>query len=131
MVGRRQFLQTALAAPAVAQKAQRQPRPPDIHVVRISSVRQEGVITYEGAVKVTGERPITGLLLVFEFLATTKLLLSMQKIQMEPEIMRPGEEHSFHFQGRDVPRAVSFRLSAQDSAGRDLRLLGEGPYPLD
>jgi hypothetical protein len=133
MSGRRHFLQAALTAPAAlwAQNGKRQPRPPDVHVVRFSSVRQEGVITYEGIVKVTGERPVAGLLLIFEFFATTKMLLSIQKIEVEPALMQPGEERSLHLQGNDVPRAVSFRLSAQDGSGRDLRLSGEGPYPLD
>ena len=130
MVRRREFLWVALAAP-LPQKKKRQPRAADVQVTRLSTVRQEGVIAYDGTVKVSGEKPVSGLALVFEFFATTKALLSMQKIEVVEGTLQPGEEHSFQFQGNDVPRAVSFRLSAKDDRGRDLTLSGEGPYVLD
>ena len=130
MMRRREFLWGALAAPA-PQTNTRPPRATDVQVVRLSTVRQEGVIAYDGAVKITGEKAVSGLILVFEFFATTKALLSMQKIEVDEGTLRPGEERSFQFQGNDVPRAVSFRLSAKDNRGRDLSLSGEGPYTLD
>jgi hypothetical protein len=130
MMRRREFLWAALAAPA-PQNKKRPPRVADVQVVRLTTVRQEGVIAYDGTVKITGDKPVSGLVLIFEFLATTKALLSMQKIEVVEGALRPGEEHSFQFQGNDVPRAVSFRVSAQDNRGRDLSLSGEGPYTLD
>jgi hypothetical protein len=130
MVRRREFLWIALAVP-LPQNKKRPSRAADVQVVRLSTVRQEGVIAYDGTVKISGEKPVSGLVLIFEFFATTKALLSMQKIEVVEGILRPGEEHSFQFQGNDVPRAVSFRLSAKDDRGRDLTLSGEGPYILD
>ena len=59
------------------------------------------------------------------------MLLSMQKIQVGDATLKPGEDRRFQVQGNDVPRAVSFRLSATDCSGRDLNLAGVGPYPLD
>lgn len=112
-----------------AQKKQQ--RKPDIQVLKISSTRQEGKITYEGALKVTGEKSVAGLMLQFEFFESRGVLLSIQKIQVEDATLMPGEERNFHVQGNDVPRAVSFRVSATDAGNRDLSMAGGGPYPLD
>ena len=100
-------------------------------MVRLSTTRQEGRITYEGTVKITGERPVQGLTLQFEFFESRGVLLSQQKIQIDEATLAPGEEKRFLVQGADVPRAVRFRVLASDANGRDLTVAGEGPYPLD
>jgi hypothetical protein len=125
LLDRRTFLAALAAVP------QRKPRKADIEVLRLHTLRQEGRITYEGAVKVTAEKPVQGLLLQFEFFESRGVLLSQQKIQIEDATLAPGAERDFHVQGNDVPRAVRFRVLAYDAGGRDLTLSGEGPYPLD
>ena len=129
MITRRSFLAALDLAALPAQKKQQ--RKPDIEIVRIVSTRQEGRISYDGTLKVTGEKPVAGIVLQFEFFESRRVLLSMQKIQVEDATLMPGEERRFQVQGNDVPRAVSFRLSATDASGRDLNLAGVGPYPLD
>ncbi len=129
MLDRRTFLAALAAAPQ--RKPRKEPRKSDIEVVRLASTRQEGRITYEGTVKITGERPVTGLTLQFEFFESRRVLLSQQKIQIDPTTLAPGDEKQFSIQGSDVPRAVSFRVQACDATGRDLSVAGEGPYPLD
>jgi hypothetical protein len=132
---RREFLRTAMALPALcpaaSAQANRRRSRSDIEIVRLSTRRQQGVITYEGVLKLTADRRIPGLRLIFEFFATTKALLSMQKIVIEEGSLEPGEGHRFEVQGDDVPRAVSFRVSAEQVNGLELRLAGAGPYPLD
>lgn len=126
MLDRRTFLAALAALP------QRKPKkPPDVQVVHLSSTRQEGQITYQGTVKITGEKPVNGLTLQFEFLDTRGVLLSQQKIQIDEATLSPGGEKQFSVQGNDVPRAVKFRVQACDASGRDLNVSGEGPYPLD
>jgi len=125
---RRDFLAAVAAWP---QKSQRKQRPPDLEVIKISTERQEGRISYDGVVKVTGERPLVGLVLHFEFFESRGVLLSQQKIQIEDATLAPGDERSFQVQGRDVPRAVSFKISASETNGRDLNVARVGPYPLD
>jgi len=110
---------------------QRKQRPPDLEIVRIASVRQEGRISYAGAWKLTAEKPVTGLVLRLHFFESRGALLSMQKIQLEEATLAPGEEKAFEVQGSDVPRAVNFRVSATDAGGRDLTVSRAGPYPLD
>jgi hypothetical protein len=107
------------------------PRKSDIQFRKITSSRQEGAITYEGDLKVTGEKPVAGLILHIEFLDTEGILLTQQKIETTEETLTPGMEKHFAVRGNDVPRAVSFRLSATDRTGRDLSTDGSGPYPLD
>ncbi len=126
---RREFLAALAALPQ--QKPKRQPRPPDLQIARIASTRQEGRIAYEGDLKVTGERPLNGLILQFEFFESRRVLLSMQKIEVESGTLMPGEERHFNVQGADVPRAVSFRLSGSETNGRELSVAGGGPHPLD
>ena len=121
-----------LLVPAAAAWAQKKPqKKPDVEIQKIVSVRQEGKIRYEGDLKVTGERPITGLVIQLDFFESRKVLLTQQKIEIEEGTLNPGEERHFWVEGSDVPRAVSFKVSAVDRNGRDLNTAGVGPYPLD
>ena len=121
-----------LLVPAAAAWAQKKPqKKPDIALLKIASVRQEGKIRYEGDVKVTGERPITGLVIQLDFFESRKVLLNQQKIEIEEGTLNPGEERHFSVEGNDVPRAVSFKVSFVDRSGRDLNVAGTGPYLLD
>ena len=126
---RRAFLLAASAAAAWAQKKPQ--KKPDLEILRIASVRQEGRIRYEGDLKITGERAITGLVLQLDFFESRKVLLSQQKIEIEEGTLNPGDERHFTVEGNDVPRAVSFKVSAADRTGRDLNVAGTGPYLLD
>jgi hypothetical protein len=132
-VTRRIFLAVpaALACPAWPQKKKPEHKLPDLEILKISSQRQEGSITYEGDVKVSGEKPITGLVLRIEFFESRGDLLTMQKIVVDDETIPPGGEKHFLIQGKDVPRAVSFRIAAVDRGGRDLSVARPGPYLLD
>ncbi len=119
------------ALPWAARCEKKAQRKPDIHFVKVTSVRQEGNIQYEGDLKVTGEKPITGLVIQLDFFESRGVLLSIQKIEIDDGTLSPGEEKHFSVQGNDVPRAVSFRISARDRSGRDLNTTGNGPFALD
>ena len=127
------FLTFSLAAtlPSAWPQRKKPQRKPDVGFFKVSSVRQEGKIHYGGDVKVTGEKPINGLVLQLQFFESGGVLLTMQKIELEEATLSPGEEKHFAVQGNDVPRAVSFRFSATDRTGRDLSTAGSGPYALD
>ncbi len=108
----------------------KQQRKPDIEIVTIASLRQEGTVEYEGIWRVTGNRPVTGLVIRLEFLDSGGRMVSAQSMELEAGTLQPGEEREFHIQGRDVPRAVRFRISVTDRKGRDLTIAGAGPYAL-
>ncbi len=129
---RRLFLTVCWAALSEkAQPAQKSKREPDIAILKMSSLRQGGIIEYEGELKVTAAKPLNGLLMRVEFLDADGVLLSAQKIEIEEGTLSPGEERRISVQGHDVPRAVSFRISFTDRSKRDLTTGGAGPYPLD
>ena len=133
MIIRRLFL-SALAAMGTGLPIWSQKKPqrkPDVEFLKVSSVRQEGKIQYEGDLKVTGEKPVAGLVIQLDFFESRGVLLTIQKIQIEDATLNRGEEKHFSVQGNDVPRAVSYRISARDASGRDLNVAGGGPYPLD
>ena len=117
-------------SPALPQR-KKPPRPPDIEILKMSSSRQEGTIRYDGALKVTADHPLNGLVLQLHFLDTQGVLLSIQKLAIEEGTVQPGDEKQISVQGNDVPRAVSFRIEVADRTGRDLSAKGGGPFPLD
>ncbi len=120
-----------LACPAWPQKKKQPPKPSDLEILKVSSVRQEGSISYEADLKITGEKPIAGLVLRIDFFESRGDLLTMQKIAVDEETIPPGTEKHFSFQGKDVPRAVNFRIGAIDGRNRDLSVARPGPYLLD
>jgi hypothetical protein len=133
MVTRRLFW-AALAAAALVRPARPEKKPhrkPDIEFSKVASSRQGGSFSCEGDLRVAGEKPVAGLVLLLQFFETGGALLTIQKIQVEEGTLQPGDQKHFSVQGNDVPRAVSFRLAATDRSGRDLSTAGVGPYQLD
>lgn len=120
-----------LAPSVIAQRKKKTPRPPDVEILKMSSVRQSGAIQYDGDLKVTADHPINGLILQLHFFESGGVLLSIQKLEIEEGAVQPGDEKHISVQGNDVPRAVNFRIELIDRAGRDLSVKGGGPFPLD
>jgi hypothetical protein len=101
----------------------------DVEVVDVESARFDGKAEFTGMVKVTRQKPIEGLLLTLEFLDAQGSLLTIQKQAIEDKQLNLGDEVFFDLEGRDVPRAVSFRVVMYDSKGMVLSVSGGGPYP--
>jgi hypothetical protein len=116
------------AAPAQKRKG---PKPPDLEVVEASAHRSAGMISLDGRVRNTGERPIRGLVLVFDFLAPDKVPLTTQKAQVDEEVLEVGKEAVFRMALNDSVRAVEFRINAVDQNNRDLRVARPGPFPIE
>jgi len=107
-------------------------RRPEVQVLEARARRvEEGKIAVDGRVKVTGEKPVKGLVIVFDFLSTEGETLTSQKIQVEDDVLDRGEESSFHAATLNPPGSVRFRLRAYDSADRELRLGNSGPYTIE
>src|ERR1041385_2327673 len=102
--------------------AEKRKKPPDVTILECSGHRDNGRITLDGKVRNTGEKPIHGLLLLFDFLSSDKAVLTTQKGPVEDEMLAPGQESSFHLECEQPPRAVRYQLNAVDRAGRDLRI---------
>ena len=111
--------------------AEKKKKPPDVTILDCSGHRDNGKITFDGKVRNTSEKPITGLLLLFDFLSSDKVVLTTQKGPVEDDVLPPGQESSFHLECEQPPRAVRYQLNAVDHSGRDLRVANAGPFAID
>jgi hypothetical protein len=68
---------------------------------------------------------------LFDFLSSDKVVLTTLNGPVEDEVLKPGEESSFHLEADAPPRAVRYQLNAVDHGGRDLRVSNAGPFAID
>jgi hypothetical protein len=115
----------ALLTVAVAQK---QKKPPDVNVVETKALRDGPKITVDGKVKCTAEKPLKGLIIVFDFRSPEKEVVTSQKTTIEEENMDPGKDGVFHAEMVDAVRAVAYTIRAFDSHEKELRVANPGPY---
>ena len=85
----------------------------------------------DGRVKITGEKPIKGLVIVFDFLSTEGETLTSQKVTMDEDELDRGEESTFHAATMNPPGAVRYKLRAFDKSDRQLRLGNAGPFTIE
>ena len=91
---------------------------------------EEGRISFDGRVKV-GDKPVKGLVLVFEFMSADGDPLTSQKVEVDDDVLQRGEETSFHAATNNPPGAVRYRMRAFDGADRELRLGNSGPFIIE
>ena len=127
---RRALILTAILALSLA-GADKKKKPPDITIFECNGVRNSGRITFDGRVRNTSEKTITGLILLFDFLSSDKVVLTTLKGPTEDEVLEPGKDTSFHLEADAPPRAVRYQLNAVDHASRDLRVANAGPFAID
>ena len=118
-------------APADAQKKKKTPKPPDIEVVAITAHRIPGKVALDGSVKNTSAKTIRGLVLVFDFMADGRAVITTQKGAVEEESLDPGKEAAFRVELVDPVRAVEVAVQAVDHQARDLRVAKGGPFPIE
>ena len=111
--------------------ADKKKKPPDVTILEATARRNVGLIALDGRVRNTGEKPIRGLILLFDFMAPGKQVISTEKGPVEDEELAPGKESSFHLETNAPPRSVQIQLNAVDHAGRDLRVANAGPFAID
>ncbi len=94
----------------------------DVEIVESIAHRTNGQITIDGKVRNAGDKPIKGLILLFDFLAPGKAVVTTQRGGIDEEVLAPGKEATFRVALQDPVRAVEYRYNATDEAGRDLRV---------
>ena len=104
---------------------------PEVEVVLAKAFRTEDLLNVDAKVKNCGVRPIRGLVVLFDFMAPGKQVITSQKIEADEEVLEPDAEVTFHAQMSDPVRAVQFQLQAVDADARDLRVAKPGPYPVE
>jgi len=114
-----------LGAPAIAQKRA------DVHVLEVRARRvEEGKIAVDGRVKV-GDKPLRGLVIVFDFLSADGDPLTSQKVDVDDDVLARGEETTFHAVTMNPPGSIRYRLRAFDGADRELRIGNSGPFTIE
>lgn len=101
---------------------------PEVQVVETAGRRTDGIIALDGRVRNSSGKPIKRLILIFDFLAPGKKVISTQKYSVDEEELEPGAESVFRVKLVDHVRAVSYRLAAADEAGHDFRVGNAGPF---
>jgi hypothetical protein len=113
------------------QKKGKSPKPPDVSVMEASCRRFEGDVLLDGRVRITAEKPVVKLKLLFDFLGTDRQLLQTKAAVIDDETLTAGDESEFHLRVADPVRAVLFSIRAEDGSGRELNLTRAGPYPIE
>ena len=110
---------------AVAQKR------PDVQILETKAVREGAKISVDGKVRVTSEKSLRGLVIVFDFRSPEKEVVTSQKALIDEDTMEPGREGVFHSEMADSARAVRYTLRAFDNHEKELRVANPGPYPVE
>ena len=126
------FLFTILALTlSGADKKRKGPKPPDVEIVEVAGHRGQGVIGIDGTLRNTGEKPIKGLVLLFDFMAPGRQVVTTQKGALDEELLEPGSEAVFRVALNAPPRAVEFQINAVDGSSRELRVANPGPFVIE
>jgi len=118
----------ALFAAAAQQKGK---KPADVQILETKAVRDGAKIKVDGKVRVTGEKPLHGLVIVFDFRSPEKEVVTSQKAVIDEETMETGREGVFRSEMADSARAVRYTLRAFDTHEKELRVANPGPYPVE
>ena len=100
---------------------------PDITIIESKAARAGGIISVDGKVKNTSEKAIKSLVLLFDFMAPGKQVITTQRGGVDDEVLQPGQESSFRVELQDPVRAVEYRYNAEDGSGKELRVGNPGP----
>ena len=103
----------------------------DVQILETKAVRGITNITVDGRVKVTGEKALHGLVIVFDFRSPEKEVVTSQKAIIDEDILETGKEGAFHSEMADSARAVRYTVRAFDMHEKELRVANPGPYPVE
>jgi hypothetical protein len=122
------LLSLALFAAAAQQKPK---KPADVQILESKAVREVSKITVDGRIRVTGDKPLHGLVLVFDFRSPEKEVVTSQKAIINEDTLEAGREGVFHSDMADAARAVNYTLRAFDMHEKELRVANPGPFPIE
>jgi carotenoid cleavage dioxygenase-like enzyme len=108
-----------------------QKKPADVQILETKAVRELTTISVDGKVRVTSDRPLRGLLIIFDFRSAEKEVVTSQKAVIDEDTLTAGREGAFHSEMADSARAVRYTVRAFDMHDRELRVANPGPYPVE
>jgi hypothetical protein len=121
----------ALASLFAAVAQQKQKKAPDVEVLETKARREDAKITLDGKVRVTGEKPLKGLVIVFDFRSPEKEVVTTQKTVIDEGTLQTGREDVYHVEMADAARAVRYTVRAFDFHDKELRVGNAGPFPIE
>jgi len=110
---------------------QKPKKPADVELLESKVVREPTRITVDGKIRVTGEKPLRGLVLYFDFRSPEKEVVTTQKAVITEDTVEAGYEGVFHSEMADAARAVRYTIRAFDIHEKELRLVNTGPFPIE
>jgi hypothetical protein len=123
------YFATLLAACSLlAFSPQKAKKPADVELADTKVMRDNGKITVDGKVRVTAEKPLRGLVIVFDFRSPEKEVVTSQKTVVNEQTVENGHEGVFHNEMIDTPRAVKYTVRAFDFHEKELRVSNPGPF---
>jgi hypothetical protein len=122
---------TLAAGTLFAFAPQKQKKPADVQIVETKVIRDAGKISVDGKVKITGEKPLRGLVIFFDFRSPEKEVVTSQKAVIDDGTLEPGRDGVFHNEMVDAPRAVKYTIRAFDIHDKELRVANPGPYVIE
>jgi len=126
------FWAVPLALVALFALAQTKPKKPaDVQVLESRARREASLITVDGKVRVTGEKPLRGLVIVFDFRSPEREVVTSQKTTVDDALLENGYEGSYHVEMADAARAVRYTIRAFDGHEKELRVENTGPFPVE
>jgi hypothetical protein len=121
-----------LALTLIAASAQQKPKKPaDVQILETKAVRESTRITVDGKVRVTAEKPLHGLVIVFDFRSPEKEVVTTQKAIIDEDLLEAGREGVYHSEMADAARAVKYTIRAFDMHEKELRVANGGPFPIE
>jgi hypothetical protein len=121
-----------LALTLFAASAQQKTRKPaDVQIVETKTIREPTRITVDGKVRVTADKPLHGLIIVFDFRSPEKEVVTTQKAVITEDTVNPGFEGVFHSEMADAARAVKYTIRAFDLHEKELKVVNTGPFPIE
>jgi hypothetical protein len=111
--------------------SQKQKKPPDVTVLEAKARRADGKILVDGRVRITAQKQMHGLVIVFDLLSPENGVMASEKAVLEEDWIEPGQERSYHGETSDPVRAVRYRIRAFDNGERELRAENSGPFPIE
>ena len=114
-----------------SKKPSKKPKPHDVIILKPAVRLGDGVVTLDGSVRNSSEKPLKAIVLHIDFLGPNEELLTTWRGPIESELLEPAQEAEFHLQVKAPLRAISVRFKAMDADGHDLRLENDGPHVID
>ena len=110
--------------------ADKKKKPPDIQVLEIKARRDGSLVTIDGRLRATGEKPVSRLVLSFDFLASGHSVIVTKKAGIDEDTLQTGDEAPFHVETNCPPKAIEIGVSAFKNGNVELSVENPGPYPI-